>query len=166
MRPKRRLLLLCLACVSGVAGAAAPNPIFASAGARAQQSEETRKPKTPIQSPVIKLPRGQFGATEEATAEAEAVSKPAARTRWEYCAITHTTTKRSDYSSRSTGVAVIRYYPGGTEEVEGAYEGDAFDKAMAKLGEDGWELVAIRERIGLSDGTGTSAGSYYFKRPK
>jgi hypothetical protein len=50
--------------------------------------------------------------------------------------------------------------------VEGTDEETALANAFAKLGEEGWELTAIRTSIHLEDGDGQSRHSYYFKRPK
>ena len=81
--------------------------------------------------------------------------------RWEYCAIT--SVYWSD-SSDARAVAVIRYFQTGGEKEEtvefvpefgkkGELK-DALAKAMAKLGNEGWEMVSKE-----TDGR-------YFKRPK
>ncbi len=156
---KRHLRLVALAFGVAIALATASARVQASTPAR--QSEGARKT---IPSSTIKLPRGQSEQpTEEKQAEA---SKTTVAHKWEYCAITQTWTKRRDYSSSSTGIAFIRYFPGGSEEVEGATEEEALNNALARLGEEGWELTAIRERVNLTDGNGTSYGMFYFKRPK
>jgi hypothetical protein len=82
--------------------------------------------------------------------------------RWEYCAITEAYWLGSDLDARA--VVVIRYFQVGgvkDETVEFVPEfgkkvelKDAFAKAMAKLGNEGWEMVSKE-----TDGR-------YFKRPK
>ena len=60
----------------------------------------------------------------------------------------------------------MRYFPSGSEEIEGASEDEAMANAFAKLGEEGWELTAVRTDISLRDGDGASSAAYFFKRPK
>ncbi|HEX5708065.1 MAG TPA: hypothetical protein VFX96_12260 [Pyrinomonadaceae bacterium] len=143
--------------------------LFASsAPARAQAGEKRRD--GPIPGPIIKLPPGQYDVTPAPAADADEqqqkrTTRALASQRWEYCTIYQVNYQKRDYSSNWTGVAFIRYYRGGGEQVEGGNEDEALANAMTKLGEEGWELVAIRESIGLSEGTGTATHSYFFKRP-
>ena len=62
--------------------------------------------------------------------------------------------------------AYVRYLPEGSEEIEGNTEEDALGNALVKLGEDGWELTAIRTDLKLEDGDGKATSAYFFKRPK
>jgi len=61
---------------------------------------------------------------------------------WEYCSIGTVGAITTIYYSRSTGTA--------TEQISGNGPADSESKAIAKLGEEGWEMVAPQ----------------YFKRPK
>jgi hypothetical protein len=94
---------------------------------------------------------------------------PPATKRWEYCAITGEISRKKDFSTYVVD-AVIRYFPGREEKVEGPDEEEAVANAMAKLGDEGWELVAVNERVSfsVSSGSGNSNSSriYYFKRQK
>ena len=95
-------------------------------------------------------------------------AQPATPQKWEYCfIISHTFVKQKDVglSTRSVPVVVI-YFTGASEEVEGASYDLAIGSALAKLGDDGWELVAVREGFKISEGTGSSAPVFYLKRPK
>ena len=82
---------------------------------------------------------------------------------WEYCAITRAglapSTRRSFYS--------ISYFrPGGVRVVdvdEGASERAAMTKAIARLGEEGWELVG---EAPLEFKAGVGEKALYFKRPR
>ncbi len=82
--------------------------------------------------------------------------------KWEYCAITSVYYSNSNFGERP--VAVIRYFQagGGKEETvefvpdfgKSAELSDALAKAIAKLGDQGWEMF-LKEPDGR-----------YFKRPK
>ena len=138
---------------------------------RAQEQEVPRKPRGPAAGPVIKLPRGEGAPADEQaqTADAQRHAQPAAPQKWEYCSLTGYTYKSKEVglSVRTVPTAVIRYFtPGTTEEVEAANHELAIDNAVARLGDDGWELAGVRERFNLSEGTGFSSPVFYFKRPK
>lgn len=147
---------------------------IAAADARAQAGEKRRD--GPIPGPVIKLPPGQYD-TPLAPAEdddAARQQKPAASARderraaqrWEYCSIQRLDWQQKDsFSSTFVVVAHVRYYRGGGWQVEGRDPEEALANALNRLGEEGWELVAVREFVNLSDGTGASSHSYFFKRP-
>jgi hypothetical protein len=85
--------------------------------------------------------------------------------KWEYCAITNVTWASGGLSSRP--VAVIRYFQVGGEKEEavefapaiGKSAGlkDACNKAIAKLGDEGWEMILRAPDNGYV---------FYFKRPK
>lgn len=136
------------------------------------QSETPRRPQGPVVGPAIKLPRGA-GAEDQRARDAgarqgdEVESAAWAPQKWEYCVIKgfRYTQKGLSASSR-TPAAFVRYFPNGSEEVEGANEEEALANAFGKLGEDGWELTAIRTDLSLSDGNGSATAVYFFKRPK
>ena len=144
--------------------------LFALAhAARAQQPEPTRRPQGPAAGPVIKLPPGTASAEERAqTASAKGETAQAAPTKWEYCVINGFRYHSSGFgsSARRTAAAQVRYLPEGSEEFEGSTEDEAVNNALAKLGEDGWELTAIRTDLQLDDGDGKTTAVYFFKRPK
>ena len=91
--------------------------------------------------------------------------------KWEYCAITNVSTSGDNTGER--GVASIRYfYAGGAKKetvefvpdfgkkVEYYFiENGALSKAIAKLGDEGWEMVS-------KEPENTSGHIFYFKRPK
>jgi hypothetical protein len=138
-------------------------------GAQAQQPEPPRRPQGPAAGPVIKLPPGSGAAEERAqTTRAKEESAPPAPTKWEYCVIKGIVYRQKGFSSSSprVPVAYVRHLPEGSEEIEGASEEEAIDNALAKLGEDGWELTAIRTDLHLDDGDGKTTSVYFFKRPK
>jgi hypothetical protein len=60
----------------------------------------------------------------------------------------------------------VRYLPEGSDEIEGPTEDEAVNNALAKLGDDGWELTAIRTDLKLEDGDGKAVSVYFLKRPK
>jgi hypothetical protein len=142
--------------------------------AQSQQPEPPRRPQGPAAGPVIKLPPGAGISEERAQAPAakeEAAPAPSAPSKWEYCVISgfhyHQNQKGLSLSSSSTRpAAYVRYLPEGSEEIEGATEEEALDNALAKLGEDGWELAAIRTDLHLVGGDGHTTSVYFFKRPK
>lgn len=138
------------------------------AGAQTPPPEPPRRPQGPAAGPVIKLPPGA-GAAEERTPTPAAKEEPAppAPPRWEYCVISGIRYRQRGLSS-STNVptAFVRYLPEGSEEIEGVTEEEALNNALAKLGEDGWELTAIRTDLHLEDGDGRTTSVYFFKRPR
>lgn len=83
--------------------------------------------------------------------------------RWEYCAVT----KAQYVGSNRGGVYWIGYFRGGgvqTETIEAGPTGNALAKAVAKLGEEGWEMVGegpLEVRVGVPGGTPTAL---FFKR--
>lgn len=85
-----------------------------------------------------------------------------ATVKWEYCALSRAaytaTNRRGTYwinYFRETGVEVV-----GVEEV--AFEQDTAAKVIAKLGEEGWEMIGPGELPVKS----ASVGAIYFKRRK
>jgi hypothetical protein len=142
--------------------------------AHAAAQSEPRRQQGPVAGPAIKLPRGA-GADDQRTRDPgarqddEAERAASAPRRWEYCVIKgfkYNQKGLSLSSSSRTPAAFVRYFPAGSEEVEGATEEEALGNAFAKLGEDGWELTAVRTDLSISDGTGTTTAAYFFKRPK
>lgn len=89
-----------------------------------------------------------------------------ARLKWEYCAVT-----KSQFAGSPRGGAYwINYFRVGggvdTETVETSMTGNAFAKAVAKLGEQGWDMVGegpLEIRPGQPGGTPTAI---FFKRRK
>ncbi len=136
---------------------------------RAQQTSPPAagRAKGPIVGPEIKLPRGSYEAPAAAAQEqGESAARQAVPIKWEYCSIVYISSRRKDYSPTVTYFAYVRYFRGGSETIDGANEEEALANALTKLGDDGWELVAIREQFGVSEGTGSSTSSYFFKRPR
>ncbi len=157
MNRNRRALSLALALVVVCVPA-----LVASA---AQQTEAPRRPRGPATGPSITLPRGQ-GEGLEQSPPSEGARGTAAK-RWEYCAVTHTYRKPTSLGSLSaTFFAVVRFYPNTYEEIEGRDEEDALANAFVKLGEEGWEMVAVRQNLNLLDGSGRATHTYLFKRQK
>ena len=148
--------------------------VFALGTAAFAQSQQPdpppRRPQGPAAGPVIKLPPGS-GATEEraqtgAAKEQAATQQPQ---RWEYCLINAVRVRQKSFgigSSVQVVAAYVRYLPEGSEEIEGASEEEALGNALAKLGEDGWELTAVRTDFHLVEGSGRTTSVYFFKRPK
>lgn len=139
---------------------------YAAGGGQSQQPEPPRRPQGPAAGPVIKLPPGAGAAAERA--QTPAAKGEAAPAKWEYCYIKGFAYRQTGFSPSSPRVAVVyvHYLPEGSEEVEGPNEEAALGNALAKLGEDGWELTAIRTDLQLVDGDGKAASVYFFKRPK
>ncbi len=94
--------------------------------------------------------------------------------KWEYCAITRASYSGGNFGGR--GTAIIRYFQvdGWKEEIVEfvpdigqrgeyrIYETGALSKAIAKLGEEGWELVSKEPDIDKTN----HVTIFYFKRPK
>lgn len=87
--------------------------------------------------------------------------------KWEYCSVTHTLSSKQD---RTYYVAQISYHrPAGAqqENFESIFLDEAMSKALAKLGEDGWEMTGVAAfSFSDSNGYGTPKTTLYFKRPK
>jgi hypothetical protein len=146
--------------------------LLAPAAHAAAQTEPPRRPQGPVAGPSIKLPRGAGAEDQRAQAagakqDEEAERAAQAPQKWEYCVIKGFKYIQKGLSSSSrTPAAFVRYFPTGSEEIEGATEEEALANAFARLGEEGWELTAVRTDLSISDGTGTSFAAYFFKRPK
>ena len=148
---------------------------LAHAAPTAAQTETPRRPQGPVAGPAIKLPRGAGAGDERTQApvaredDGQDARAALAPQRWEYCVIKgfkYNQRGLSLSSSSRTPSAVVRYFPTGSEEIEGANEEEALANAFAKLGDDGWELTGVRTDLSLSDGNGTTFAAYFFKRPK
>lgn len=73
------------------------------------------------------------------TAQARAASRDSSDVQWEYCAVV-----KAQYPGSVRLVYWIAYFKGEgvrTEDVEAGPSGNAFAKAVAKLGQDGWDMV-------------------------
>jgi hypothetical protein len=147
---------------------------LATAGRAAAQSEpRPRKPQGPVAGPAIKLPRGAGAGDERARDAGEKEDEgqdgraPWAPRKWEYCVVRGFKYNQKGLTSSSrTSLALVRYFPTGSDEVEGANDDEALGNAFAKLGEEGWELTGVRTDFSLNDGNGASYAAYFFKRPK
>jgi hypothetical protein len=145
---------------------------YAAGGAQSPQTEPQRRPQGPAAGPVIKLPPGA-GASEERAqtpgAKEEAAPAQPLPQKWEYCFINGFRYHQKGFSLSSPSqrpAAYVRYLPEGSEEIEGVNEEEALGNALFKLGEEGWELTAIRTDLHLKDGDGKTTSAYFFKRPK
>lgn len=142
--------------------------LLAANSAGAQTPDAQRKQRGPVASPAIKLPRGEGATPEQPVPAKEEAARAAEPRKWEYCAITGFDRRQKGFSLSApyVTVALVRVFPNNAEEVEGANEDDALANAFAKLGDDGWELVAVKVELSLTDGNGKTHSSYFFKRPK
>lgn len=142
-----------------------------TSAAYSQQTEPPRRPQGPVAGPAIKLPPGS-GAVEERAQPSgakEQAAAPALPSKWEYCFINAIRVRQKSFgigSSVAVVAAHVRYLPEGSEEIEGANEEEALGNALVKLGEDGWELTAVRTDLEMRDGNGKTTSVYFFKRPK
>lgn len=143
---------------------------YAAGSPQSPQPEPPRRPRGPGAGPIIKLPPGTGAVAERTQTQGEreeAAREPVAPQKWEYCVINGFRYHQRGFpSSARLPAAYVRYLPEGSEEIEGATEEDALGNALAKLGEDGWELTAIRTDLHLDDGDGKTTSVYFFKRPK
>jgi hypothetical protein len=144
---------------------------LSATAALAQDAEVPRRPQGPAAGPIIRLPRETHADAERAPGRggpSAHAAPPASPRKWEYCAIVGFVWKQQGFSLSSPQKpwAAIRYFSGGYDEVEGGDEETALANAFARLGEEGWELTAVRSSIHLEDGDGTTRHVYYFKRPK
>ena len=138
--------------------------------AQTAQPEPPRRPQRPAAGPIIKLPPGS-GAVEERAQTPEAKEEAATPSppKWEYCFINGFRMRQKSFgigSSVQVVAAQVRYLPEGAEEFEGTNEDEALGNALLKLGEEGWELTAVRTDLRIDDGNGRTTSVYFFKRPK
>ncbi|HJQ30633.1 MAG TPA: hypothetical protein VJ866_00560 [Pyrinomonadaceae bacterium] len=172
MHAGHKALAAALILLSAFAAQAHARDGRAAAQEPAAQTEPPRRPQGPAASPVIKLPRdASLGDEREQQPQHAARDEHTAEPRkWEYCSISGFVFRTSGIGSSASRVAsaVVRYFGGETETIEGpsGFEDDALAVAFAKLGEDGWELAGTRTDFHLSDGDGKASTVYFFKRPK
>ena len=102
------------------------------------------------------------------TAAARAASLDSGEGQWEYCAVL-----RAQYPGSVRLVYWIAYFKGDglkTEDVEAGVNGNPFAKAVAKLGQDGWEMVGAGPlEVRTEARPGTNVGlpnAIFFKRRK
>lgn len=84
--------------------------------------------------------------------------------QWEYCAVV----KAQYVGSPQGGIYWIAYFKGEgvrTEDVKAGPMGNAFAKAVAKLGEDGWDMVG-EGPLEIRQGPGGTPTAVFFKRRK
>ncbi|MDT7780060.1 MAG: hypothetical protein QOC99_2572 [Acidobacteriota bacterium] len=86
--------------------------------------------------------------------------------QWEYCAVS-----KAQYAAATPRVIYwINYFRGEgvkVDPVEASLGGNSFAKAVAKLGEDGWEMVGegpLEANVPVRPGSGANA--IFFKRRK
>ena len=173
MHAGHKALATALVLLSAFAAHAHAHARTAAAQEPAAQTEPPRRPQGPAASPVIKLPRdASLGDEREPQPQQHATreERAAEPRKWEYCSISGFVFRTSGFGGSASRVAsaVVRYFGGETETVEGpsGFEDDALAVAFAKLGEDGWELAGTRTDFHLSDGDGKATTVYFFKRPK
>jgi hypothetical protein len=93
-----------------------------------------------------------------------AVVADASDLQWEYCAVV----KAQYAGSPQGGIYWIAYFKGEgvrTEDVKAGPMGNAFAKAVAKLGEDGWDMVG-EGPLEVRLGPGGTQTAMFFKRRK
>jgi hypothetical protein len=105
------------------------------------------------------------GAPSSHAAETRAaVVADASDLQWEYCAVV----KAQYAGSPQGGIYWIAYFKGEgvrTEDVKAGPMGNAFAKAVAKLGEDGWDMVG-EGPLEVRLGPGGTQTAMFFKRRK
>jgi len=93
------------------------------------------------------------------------VQRPdAAELQWEYCAVV----KAQYVGSPQGGIYWIAYFKGDgvrTEDVRVGPSGNAFAKAVARLGEEGWDMVG-EGPLEIRPGPGGTPTAVFFKRRK
>lgn len=93
-------------------------------------------------------------------------SKKTENLKWEYCEISGINNDYDNFSQTwKGGVASISYFTSSgikEERIVGRNLPEAKAKALAKLGEEGWEMV----QQGEFNGSDRVSGVTYFKRPK
>jgi len=103
-------------------------------------------------------------STHAAVRGAASDASDTADLQWEYCAVT----KAQYVGSPQGGIYWIAYFKGEgvrVEEVKVGPQGNAFAKAVAKLGEDGWDMVG-EGPLEIRPGPGGTQTAVFFKRRK
>ena len=106
------------------------------------------------------------GAAPSHAAAPRAVEPPSLQSdlQWEFCAVV----KAQYVGSPQGGVYWIAYFRGDgvrTEDVKAGPTSNAFAKAVAKLGEDGWDMVG-EGPLEIRQGPGGTQTAIFFKRRK
>lgn len=140
------LMLIVVGCVSFIGG------LVFNRGLTATTVQAQRVPK-----PRAEMPVDQYSEASNTALEPQRSALP----RWEYCAIT----RAIHAPTIMRGTYAITYFRGlqVVSVEESASERGALPKAIARLGEEGWELVGDGP-IEFKGGTGGDA--LYFKRPR
>ena len=105
------------------------------------------------------IPRQRASTHEGEKVEAQAATDGA---RWEYCAVT----KANYIASNRSGQYWITYFRSSGNKVDNiednATSNAALAKAIAKLGDEGWEMVTV----GPLEVNNSKLDAFYFKRPR
>lgn len=126
---------------------------------------------------LVQTGKTPFCSGVQAQVSQASVSKLGAVLKWEYCAITDDV-EIQDQVFGITGAAVIISYfelngrrqeridyrptqPAQNRQPYKDYKDEALAKALAKLGEEGWEMVGVKV-----NGENGYSVNYLFKRPK
>ncbi len=116
---------------------------------------------------VVLLTGGVMSDLLPARAAAQQATTRADQRKWEYCSITPTLVYKEELGGHRTYyVARISYHrPAGTQQetIESNSSDEAMSKALAKLGEDGWEMTGV---AAFSSDTNGGATVLYFKRAR
>jgi hypothetical protein len=113
---------------------------------------------------VLALAAGVAGhALRGAPSSSAAAQRPdVSDLQWEYCAVV----KAQYLGSPQGGIYWIAYFKGEgvrTEDVKVGPTGNAFAKAVAKLGEEGWDMVG-EGPLEIRPGPGGTPTAVFFKR--
>lgn len=140
MNKKQCAVLIALMIMVGVAGGAVSNRLLGGAATHAQE-EDPPPPPRPQRTPPASTTRSR---------------------KWEYCSLT----KAAYPGSNRGGLYWISYFRDAGVQVleveEQATERGGPSKAIAKLGEEGWEMVG-QGPLEIRQG---GLNAIYFKRPK
>jgi hypothetical protein len=108
--------------------------------------------------------RGEPSSHAAAGPRAAPASAEASDSQWEYCAVL----KAQYIGTPQGGVYWIAYFRGEgvrTEDVKAGPTGSAFAKAVARLGEEGWDMVG-EGPLEIRPGPGGTPTAVFFKRRK
>lgn len=118
---------------------------------------------------VVLLAGGVMSDLLPARAAAQQAATRSDQKKWEYCSVTPTTEYKQELSGyRTYYVARISYHrPAGMqqENFESGSWDEAMSKALAKLGEDGWEMTGVAAYSGDGNNVMQST-TLYFKRAR
>jgi ABC-type phosphate transport system substrate-binding protein len=127
---------------------------------------------------VVGLPLIKGILTQSAQAQQATINNPAKRQKWEYCAIVEVDSyvENNKDAIGFTSICYIREMglrcekieskiAGGTEKLNKALD-DALAKAIAKLGNEGWEMVGEAVPFKSSILRSKAARTLYFRRPQ